>query len=84
MLRDNPYMAKTNVQGEFQIPKLPVGEHTFRMIPVDNTSTAWLNYFRAWAIIGLVDITAQTLFQARVTTNIGTKDQISSAENRYA
>lgn len=40
-----------------------VGEHTFRMIPLDNTFTAWLNYFRAWAIIGLVDITAQTLFQ---------------------
>ena len=38
-------------------------ENTFRMTPLDNTPTQWLHYFRAWAIIGLVDITAQTLFQ---------------------
>jgi len=40
-----------------------LGEHTFRMTPLENDSTTWLHYFRAWAIIGLVDITAQTLFQ---------------------
>ena len=38
-------------------------ENTFRMTPLDNTPTQWLHYFRAWAIIGIVDITAQTLFQ---------------------
>ena len=38
-------------------------EHTFRMIPLDHTPGAWLNYFRAWTIIGLVDISAQTLCQ---------------------
>ena len=40
-----------------------LSEHTFRMTPLENDSTTWLHYFRAWAIIGLVDITAQTLFQ---------------------
>ena len=38
-------------------------ENSFRMTPLDNTPTQWLNYLRAWAIIGVVDITAQTLFQ---------------------
>lgn len=38
-------------------------EHTFRMIPLEHTGEQWLNYLRAWAIIGLVDISAQTLFQ---------------------
>ena len=42
-------------------PSLP--KHTFRLIPLENTSEQWLNYFRAWTIIGLVDIAAQTLFQ---------------------
>ena len=40
-----------------------LGEHTFRMIPLDNTLDQWLNYLRAWTIIGLVDISSQTLFQ---------------------
>ena len=40
-----------------------LGEHTFRMIPFDNTPEQWLNYLRAWTIIGIVDISAQTLFQ---------------------
>jgi SSS family solute:Na+ symporter len=40
-----------------------VGEHTFRMIPLENTGEQWLNYLRAWTIIGVVDISAQTLFQ---------------------
>jgi SSS family transporter len=38
-------------------------EHAFRMIPFDNTAEQWLNYLRAWTIIGVVDISAQTLFQ---------------------
>lgn len=42
-------------------PKLD--EHTFRMIPLENSADRWLAYLRAWTIIGLVDISAQTLFQ---------------------
>ena len=42
-------------------PQLP--ETTFRMVPLENTGEEWLNYFRAWTIIGLVDISAQSLFQ---------------------
>jgi SSS family transporter len=42
-------------------PQLP--ETTFRMLPLEFTGEEWLNYFRAWTIIGLVDISAQTLFQ---------------------
>lgn len=38
-------------------------EHTFRMVPLHNTSDQWLAYLRAWTIIGIVDISAQTLFQ---------------------
>jgi SSS family transporter len=38
-------------------------EHAFRMIPFDNSFDQWLNYLRAWTIIGIVDISAQTLFQ---------------------
>ena len=41
--------------------QLPPG--TFNMLPPENTAEQWLNYLRAWTIIGLVDITAQTLFQ---------------------
>jgi SSS family solute:Na+ symporter len=40
-----------------------IKENTFRMTPLDNTPTEWLHYLRAWAIIGIVDVTAQTLFQ---------------------
>jgi Na+/proline symporter len=39
-------------------PHLP--DHTFRLIPHDNTVEQWLNYLRAWTIIGVVDISAQT------------------------
>lgn len=38
-------------------------EHTFSMIPVENTPGTWLNYFRAWLIFGLADISAQPLIQ---------------------
>jgi len=40
-----------------------LSETTFRMLPLENSGEQWLNYFRAWTIIGLVDISAQTLFQ---------------------
>ena len=36
---------------------------TFRMTPLENTGEAWLNYFRAWVIFGLVDVSAQSLIQ---------------------
>ena len=42
-------------------PQLP--EDTFRMLPFENTGEQWLNYLRAWTIIGFVDISAQSLFQ---------------------
>jgi SSS family transporter len=42
-------------------PRLPDG--TFRLIPGENTTGQWLNYMRAWLIIGVVDISAQTLVQ---------------------
>lgn len=40
-----------------------IDENAFRMVPFDNTLDQWLNYLRAWTIIGIVDISAQTLFQ---------------------
>jgi len=42
-------------------PRLPEG--TFRLIPSENSAEQWLNYLRAWMIIGVVDISAQTLMQ---------------------
>jgi len=41
--------------------RLPEG--TFRLIPSEHTAEQWLNYMRAWLIIGLVDISSQTLTQ---------------------
>jgi SSS family solute:Na+ symporter len=38
-------------------------ENSFRMIPLQHTPEQWLNYLRAWTILGVVDISAQTLFQ---------------------
>ncbi|MEE3301014.1 MAG: hypothetical protein VX197_07290, partial [Pseudomonadota bacterium] len=40
-----------------------LSENTFRMLPLENTGEEWLNYLRAWMIIGVVDISAQTLCQ---------------------
>lgn len=40
-----------------------IRENSFRMIPLDHTPEQWLNYLRAWTIIGVVDISAQTLCQ---------------------
>lgn len=42
-------------------PHLPEG--TFRMTPKDAPPSIWLNYFRAWLIFGLADVSAQTLMQ---------------------
>lgn len=42
-------------------PQLPEG--TFRMLPAVNTWEVWLNYFRAWIIFGIADVTAQSLLQ---------------------
>ncbi len=42
-------------------PHLP--EDTYHMVPLENTAGTWLNYFRAWLIFGLGDVTAQTLLQ---------------------
>ena len=36
-------------------------EHTFRMIPLENTPERWLTYLRAWFIFGLADIASQSL-----------------------
>ena len=38
-------------------------ENAFRMLPLEHTPEQWLNYLRAWTIIGVVDISAQTLCQ---------------------
>lgn len=51
-------------------PQLPAG--TFDMLPRENTAGQWLNYLRAWTIIGLVDITAQTLFQRAAAAKTAT------------
>ncbi|MEM7430501.1 MAG: sodium:solute symporter family protein [Pseudomonadota bacterium] len=40
-----------------------LSENTFQMFPTEHTRAEWLDYLRAWTIIGLVDIQAQTLFQ---------------------
>ena len=42
-------------------PQLP--ENTFRFIPLEHTGEQWLKYLRAWTILGLVDLSAQTLVQ---------------------
>jgi len=42
-------------------PRLPAD--TFRLLPGENTGEQWLNYLRAWTIVGIVDISAQTLMQ---------------------
>jgi len=38
-------------------------EDTFRMIPAERNWETWLNYFRAWLIFGLADVTSQSLLQ---------------------
>lgn len=43
------------------LPKLH--PDTFRMLPVTNSAEDWLDYARAWAILGLADLSSQTLIQ---------------------
>ena len=43
------------------LPKLHAD--TFRMLPLDNTPEDWLDYARAWAILGLADLSSQSLIQ---------------------
>jgi SSS family transporter len=38
-------------------------EHTFRMIPLENSLDRWLVYLRAWVIFGFADIASQSLLQ---------------------
>ena len=40
-----------------------IPEGNFRMIPREHTGTAWLDYLRAWLIIGLADGGSQSLMQ---------------------
>ncbi|MGI9270828.1 MAG: sodium:solute symporter family protein [Woeseiaceae bacterium] len=40
-----------------------IKENSFRMIPLQHSPEQWMNYLRAWTILGIVDISAQTLFQ---------------------
>ena len=42
-------------------PQLP--EDTFNMVPVERSPSIWLNWVRAWLIVGIADVTAQTLIQ---------------------
>jgi len=49
--------------GGWSVVSAQFPEHTFRLIPLENTPEKWLNYFRAWIIFGLADLTAQTLIQ---------------------
>jgi len=43
------------------LPKLH--PDTFRLLPVESTPEVWLEYARAWAILGLADLSSQSLIQ---------------------
>ena len=43
------------------LPKLDA--NTFRLLPLENTPGQWLDYARAWAILGLADLSSQSLAQ---------------------
>ncbi len=43
------------------LPKLEA--NTFRMLPIERTPEVWLEYARAWAIVGLADLSSQSLIQ---------------------
>ena len=47
-------------------PQLPEG--TFSLAPADTSPSTLFNYFRAWLIFGLGDITAQALIQRAMST----------------
>lgn len=40
-----------------------VPESKFRMLPVTNDMTSWLQYIRAWSIIGIANLASQSLLQ---------------------
>lgn len=46
-------------------PHLPEGR--LRLTPADSSAATWFNYLRAWMILGVADITAQSLFQRAVS-----------------
>jgi len=56
-----------------------VPENTFRLLPLEHTHEHWLNYLRAWTIIGLVDISAQTLLQRALAA----KDERTAQNSFY-
>jgi len=49
------------------VPQVPADR--FQLLPGENTGEQWLNYLRAWTIIGLVDISAQTLLQRAMASS---------------
>jgi SSS family solute:Na+ symporter len=57
-------------------PQLPEG--TFSILPPERSPPAWFNYFRAWLIFGLGDITAQALIQRAMSA----KDE-KTAQNSF-
>ena len=57
-------------------PQLPAD--TFSMVPVETSPSIWLNYFRAWLIFGLGDLTSQALIQRAMSA----KDE-KTAQNSF-
>lgn len=51
---------------------------TFSMVPAESSPLIWLNYFRAWLIVGIADVTAQTLIQRAMSA----KDE-KTAQNSF-
>lgn len=43
-------------------------EHSFRLIPLERTGAAWLEYLRAWIILGLGSIATQDLLQRAMSS----------------
>lgn len=52
-----------NDVGGWGVVAAQLPEHTFRIIPLENTPERWLTYVRMWLIFGLADLTAQSLIQ---------------------
>jgi SSS family transporter len=43
-------------------------EHSFRLIPLERTGAAWIEYLRAWVILGLGSIATQDLLQRALSS----------------
>lgn len=43
-------------------------ENALRILPLENSPVAWLNYLRMWLIFGLADISAQSLIQRAMSS----------------